>query len=337
MIRQFWRIFVAISLASWMTLASGQTVIKMQALFNPADLIYKVLNQCLDEISAETKNQIQFKLLPVGSVVGPDGTLDAIGLGVLDGHFNYAPLWTGRSPAFAFITDLPGGHPTEESVFQFFYEGPGLTLLRRAYDKFNVYPVGIITPGVEAMPSLKPIRGVADLKGMKIRMATGLGAKVIQKLGASPIALPMGEAYSALEKGVVDAADLGSLSWNDDLGIHAFAKYEWYPALHSNIALDVSLNKKKWNALAPEVQKIFQDGIRECSKTYLAALRSETAKLDPKLKSQGVQVTRWNAADEQKFKDVAREVWEENARNADELAREALAAQIKWLKDHGSL
>ena len=42
-----------------------------------------------------------------------------------------------------------------------------------------------------------------DLKGMKIR-GTGTSIKVVEALGATPVAMPQPETYDALQKGVVD-------------------------------------------------------------------------------------------------------------------------------------
>jgi len=58
-------------------------------------------------------------------------------------------------------------------------------------------------PGI--LHSKKPINKLEDVKGMKIR-CTGMAAKIAGALGATPVAMPMGETYDALSRGVVDAS-----------------------------------------------------------------------------------------------------------------------------------
>ena len=59
----------------------------------------------------------------------------------------------------------------------------------------------------------KPIRALADIQGLKIRMA-GLQSEVLSRLGATTINLPGGEVMPALQSGVIDAAEWGG-PWMD--------------------------------------------------------------------------------------------------------------------------
>lgn len=312
----------------------AQQVLKVQALFTPSERTFQHLRSCLDEVVAATGNKVRFDLLPVGSVVGPTGTAEAVRLGVLDGHFTYSPLWTGIEPAFPVLTDLTGGHDDAESMHEFFYSGPGLALLRKAYDRFEMHVAGVLPTGIESLPSRRPIHTVDDLKGMKIRVPSGITATVFQKLEASPVTMPMSDAYGALEKGVVDAADIGPLWWNHDLGVHQFAKYELHPSMHSNIILDLSFNKKKWAALPADVREGIESAMQPCGERWMEIMRQADMEIEPKVTAQGVTLTSWSPQERDKFRGVARGVWTEFA-NRSPLAKEALEAQLEFLKAKG--
>ena len=58
-------------------------------------------------------------------------------------------------------------------------------------------------PGI--IHTKKAVNKLEDLKGMKIR-CTGMAAKIVAALGATPVAMPMGETYDALSRGVVDGS-----------------------------------------------------------------------------------------------------------------------------------
>jgi TRAP-type C4-dicarboxylate transport system substrate-binding protein len=60
---------------------------------------------------------------------------------------------------------------------------------------------GGLLPGI--VTSRKPVRSLADLKGLRIRAPTELLA-VLRELGADPVNMPMGEVYSAMARGVID-------------------------------------------------------------------------------------------------------------------------------------
>lgn len=54
----------------------------------------------------------------------------------------------------------------------------------------------------------KPIHSPSDLRGMKIRvMESQMAISMIQTMGGSPTPIPLGELYTALQQGVVDAAE----------------------------------------------------------------------------------------------------------------------------------
>ena len=56
------------------------------------------------------------------------------------------------------------------------------------------------------------IRSMADIKGVKIRSPEGLASEVFKRVGAAPVSLPFSEVYTALEKGLIDAADASAHS-----------------------------------------------------------------------------------------------------------------------------
>jgi TRAP-type C4-dicarboxylate transport system substrate-binding protein len=103
----------------------------------------------------------------------------------------------------------------------------------------------------------KPVRTLEDLKGMKIR-TTGLGAKIVTALGATPVAMPMGDTYDALSKCVVDGstapiASLEGFKWGE------VVKYttENFGTANTTVFF-VVVNKKAWNSLTPNAQRIIE-------------------------------------------------------------------------------
>ena len=70
----------------------------------------------------------------------------------------------------------------------------------------NVKVLYLHAHGPGLLHTKKPVKTLEDLKGMKIR-STGFSAKVVEALGAVPVAMPQGETYEALSKGIVDGDD----------------------------------------------------------------------------------------------------------------------------------
>ena len=74
----------------------------------------------------------------------------------------------------------------------------------------------------------KEIKTVADLKGLKMRIA-GLAGQVLAKLGVVPTQIAAGEIYPSLERGAIDAAEWVGPYDDERLGLYKVAKYYYYP------------------------------------------------------------------------------------------------------------
>ncbi len=104
----------------------------------------------------------------------------------------------------------------------------------------------------------KPVNTLNDLKGLRIR-ATGLSAKIVQALGSTPVAMPKGDEYDALQKAVVDGT-VGAPAGLKTYRLAEVVKYStWVPTAGGPASMFVVMNLKKWNSLPPDIKKIFTD------------------------------------------------------------------------------
>jgi TRAP-type C4-dicarboxylate transport system substrate-binding protein len=297
---------------------------------------YKGYERLAADIKEITGGQIELRLLPAGAVVGANQTLEAVKQGVIDGHINYAFNWAGLEPGFAPMGDLSGAYFDTTTAIGFYYEDVGLTLLREMYARYNIYVVGIDTGGTESLPSRRPIKSLNDLKGMRIRVPAGISARILQELGAAPVNLPFSEVFDALEKGVVDAADAGSLNYNFTVGLHKSAKFALYPGFHSTSMGDFSVNMEKWNQLTPELKKAVELATQNHVARYARSLLINDLETVRKAQAAGITVTSLSQEEVEKYRVVARKAWEEWAQRSP-MARRAIDAHLKYLQRIGQV
>jgi len=122
--------------------------------------------------------------------------------------------------------------------------------------------------GARSFYSKKPIRTVADLKGMKIRVIqSDLFVAMVEALGANPTPMPYGEVYTALKTGIVDAAENNWPSYESSRHFEA-AKY--YTLDEHSLAPEVLVfSKVVWDKLA----KADQAAIRKAAKESVPYMR----------------------------------------------------------------
>jgi len=138
-------------------------------------------------------------------------------------------------------------------------EGNGLKLMREFYRGYNI----INFPGGNTGAQMggwyrKEVKGLADIKGMKIRIG-GFAGRVLERMGGVPQNIPGGEIYQALEKGTIDAAEWVGPYDDQKLGFNKVAPNYYYPGWwEGGPQLDFYINTKAFEALTPEYKAIVE-------------------------------------------------------------------------------
>jgi len=321
----------ASGLVAGRSMAQSTTTWRVQALYSPGNQIWDELEQFVARVKAQTGNRLSIQLLPAGGALPVGGTLDAVRAGVLDGHISDPSLWNGVEPGFATLGNFPGSFDNFEQLTEYFYDHGGMDLLRDLYAPRGIYPIGVATGGPEALVSNRPLPNIDALNGLKIRTSPGLAGQVFQRLGAGPVNIPFAEVFSALDKSIVDAADAGSLSFNDQIGMHARSKHVVLNSPHSLAIMDFSVNQGKWKALAPELKEVVSAATRDLMARILARVAGDDAKVLAQASTSGLQPVTWSKEDRIRFRKAAYEVWMDWAAKAPS-AKKVIDHQVAHLR-----
>lgn len=316
--------------------AQTKTVWRFQHQWLPGNQLTDVVDDWVKRVNVLAGGRLEIQMLPAGSVVPLAQTLEAIRGGVLDGHVSYATIYAGIDPGFAPLGDIPGAFDSPWQLVEFWYYHGGLELMREAYGRFNIYTIGVGTGSFEAIPSRKPLRTLADFKGLKLRSPPGISSTVWEKLGAVPVVLPLTEVFSALEKGVIDAADAGTLSYNDQSGMHAHAKYTLLNSMHSNGVFDISVSKAKWDALPADLKATLELSMRDLMVRCIMRVQVDDAAVLAKVQQTGLQMAELSTAEKATYRKLAVETWNEWAKRSP-LAGKVIGAYVDYLKKTGKM
>jgi len=206
------------------------------------------------EVEKRTNGRVKVTVFAGGTMLAADKAYDGVTKGIADIGVAVLGFTRGRFPLTEAI-DLPLGY---RNAFD-------STRLLNAYlkrfkpkefDEVNILYAHAHGPGV-LHSSKKAVATFDDLRGLKVR-CTGLSAKIVGALGGAPVAMPVGDTYDALSRGVVDA----SLAPFEALEGWRWAEVVKYstesPAFGYTSAFVVVMNKKKWDALPPDIRTIIQ-------------------------------------------------------------------------------
>ena len=328
---------VAVSSLAASTALSQEYQWTFQTSAQAGDNFFPIEEAWAERVGELSEGRIEITVVPVGTVVAHNETLEAVGAGILQGHITDPSYFSGKDPAFAMLGNLVGAWSAPEQMFDYMENGGGKELFNELVNPYGLQFLGASATGVEAFLSTKPIHGVDDLKGIKMRAPEGMVQEVFAAAGASPVNLPGSEVYTALEKGVIDAADYTVFSTNHAQGMHEFAKYPLYPGFHSMPVIEVSVNKEIYDGLPEDLQTLLNDSVSVFAEDMITQLDEQNevavaeAQADPE-----ITVIDWSDEERAKFRSIAKSQWANWAERS-EMAGKAYESVTAYLTEKGLL
>jgi tripartite ATP-independent transporter DctP family solute receptor len=250
--------------------------------------------------------RIKINIFP-GSQLGDRDAIQNTQSGVIHGVIDTTTKLVTFVPEYGAL-DLPYLVKTQEEAYRLL-DGP---VVRRAIDEkgaragFRV-PVHWEITLRNIYTGRKPVRSLADLKGLKIRVIQSPSyITLFRALGASPTPMAFGELYSALQQGVVDGAE------NDLVTYHNTRHFEVAKNLaithHIMLVNSPILSERHWKGYPPDIQKALTEAALEGRKALMEYRAAREAKVLETLKTAGVQMTQPDLAP---FVDLARKSYSE--------------------------
>jgi len=226
----------------------------------------------IDEMSG---GRLQIKVYGAGELVPAFEVFDAVSAGTAEMGHGAAYYWKGKSEVAQFFSTVPFGLTAQE-MNAWLYYGGGMELWRELYEPFGLVPIAAGNTGVQMGGWFnKEINSPEDLKGLKMRIP-GLGGEVLRRLGGTPVNLPGGEIFTALQSGTIDATEWVG-PYNDlAFGLYKAAKYYYYPGWHEpGTTLECIVNRKAFEGLPEDLRAIVDTA---CKAVNLDLLSEFTAR-----------------------------------------------------------
>jgi len=192
---------------------------------------------------------MQITFAEPGKPIPAENCFDAVIDGKVQACWSSPGYWQSKEKALVLFSGVPFG-PDAREYMAWYYYGGGRELLEKIYNRHGMKSVlcGVTAPEGGGWFK-KEIKSVEDFKGMKIRIF-GLGARVVEKLGATPLRLKGSEVVGALRAGQIAGAEYSIPSIDVNLGLHKVVKNYYLPGWHKPAALlEFLVSAKAWEEL----------------------------------------------------------------------------------------
>src|SRR6201988_2993580 len=172
------------------------------------DTLYGGSETFAKAVAEATDNKFQIQVFAAGEVVPGLQAADAVQSGTVEMCGTASYYYFGKEPTFALGCAVPFG-PNARMINAWWYHGGGMELMNDFYRRFNIYGIPAGNTGAQMGGWFrKEIKEVSDLNGLKMRIG-GFAGRILAKLGLVAQQIAGGDIYPALEKGTIEAAQLG--------------------------------------------------------------------------------------------------------------------------------
>jgi TRAP-type mannitol/chloroaromatic compound transport system substrate-binding protein len=251
-------------------IVKGQSVTSMrwQSTWPSKDIFHEYALDYAKKVNDMTGGELKIEVLPAGAVVPAFGLLDAVSKGTLDGGHGVLVYHYGKQTALALWGSGPGFAMDANMLLSWHKYGGGKELLDKLYASVGANVVSFPYGPMPTQPLgwyKKPVQKVDDFKGLKFR-TVGISIDVFTGMGAAVNALPGGEIVSAMDRGLLDAAEFNNASSDRALGFADVSKVCMLQSYHQNAEqFEITFNKDKYNSLPEKMRAIIANAVEAAS------------------------------------------------------------------------
>jgi TRAP-type C4-dicarboxylate transport system substrate-binding protein len=275
------------SSASTTTVTGPSFTLKLEDYQSTTDPLTIALQQFAKQVKADTGGRISITVYPNGELVSETNAVSSlvsdsadIGIG---GDDQFATLMPGID-----VASEPGFVTTWDAAQKIQASAAVHSLLADQYSAHGLHFLGLIPDGFTYLITQKPINQPSDLKGVKVRVPGTATASVISALSGTPVTLPLGDVFEALEVHTINGAATTATSF-DSFNLYQVAKYV------NEIPLNMSwfhfaINKRVWDKMSANEQAVLARDSQEMAVNAGKGEEAGTSKAITILKADGATI-----------------------------------------------
>jgi len=260
-----------------------------------------------EDLSKATGGKDSIKIFADSSLGSEKDTVEQVKIGALDMVRVSSASFHGIVPE-SVIPSLPFLFRDIEHFRKTMY-GPQGDKVLAAFEKAGFIGLALYESGARSFYAKKPIRTVADIKGMKVRVQpSDLWVNLITAIGASPTPMPFAEVYTGLKTGLLDAAENNIPSYDE------MKHYESAPVFsetqHVMSPEVLVFSKKVWDTLAPDEQAALRKAAKESVPYYQQLWTAKETSARASVLKAGAKIIPASEIDRKSFVDAEKPVWD---------------------------
>jgi TRAP-type C4-dicarboxylate transport system substrate-binding protein len=213
-------------------------------------------------VERDSGGRIKAEIYPASQLGSIPRQIEGVQFGAIQCAIIPPEFFVGVDERFE-IMAAPGLVNSQAEALRLSQDPTVLKLMNGLGANKGLHGVGMFSTMMSSVISKTPIRHLSDFNGKRLRIfASQFQTSAFARLGATPIAMSLGDVLPALQQGTIDGAVAG-LTVYTPFHYQDAAKYvtEINPPADFIV---VEISKKWYDSLPPDLQKIVdEDGARE--------------------------------------------------------------------------
>ncbi|MDH5750735.1 MAG: TRAP transporter substrate-binding protein [Rhodospirillales bacterium] len=302
-------IAAAVIIGAYGPVSAQTTDLKLSHFLPPGHTMHKALVEWAKVVKEKSGGKLNINIFPAGQMGPMPRQFDLARTGVADMALSLHGGTPGRYPMTE-VAQLPYLVTSSETASRALTELTPKYLAGEYKGMKALY--SLVVPPLNMNMAKKKVTSVADMKGLRIRHAGKIFAAVVQKLGATPVAVRPAESADALAKGVVDGA-LFPFEAALAFKLGAVCDYVITPGF-SSATFSLMINEAKYKSLPADLRKVLDDttGPNEAQRIGHTLDQSEIK--GRKYMSENATIIEIKGAELEEFKKTVSPVTEEHLR-----------------------
>jgi tripartite ATP-independent transporter DctP family solute receptor len=263
-----------------------------------------------EELSKATGGKDSIKIFADSALGSEKDTVEQVKIGALDMVRVSSATFHGIVPE-SLIPSLPFLFRDIEHFRKTMY-GPQGDKILAAFERSGFVGLAFYESGARSIYAKKPIKTLADVKGMKIRVQpSDLMVSLVGAMGASPTPMPYAEVYTGLKTGLVDAAENNYPSYEEAKHFESAPVYS--ETMHVMTPEVLVFSKKIWDTLTKEQQLEIRTAAKASVPFYVKLWEPKEKEAKAAVIKGGAKVVPASEIDRKSFVEAEKPVWDKFA------------------------
>ena len=241
----------------------GKTYVMKLSTATVNDTQHEWLKRFVAAVEKDSGGRIKGEIYPASQLGAIPRQIEGVQFGSIQAWIGPPEFLVGVDERYEALS-APGLFTSQEQMVRVIQDPPVRDMILGLGANKGLMGIGLIPIGPSSIIARKPVRHLAEFKGMKIRvLASPFQLEMIKRMDASPVAMTLADVLPGLQQGAIDGS-LSTITVYTTMQFQDAAKYVTETQQPFLVSI-IEMSKKWFETLPADLQKIVREDAQKVS------------------------------------------------------------------------